>query len=122
MKLLNKLITKTAIYKHLNDSYEQALRDVEALTSEKCERFTLRIPLDYNGNFREFEIYMKPNEIADMLKLWSEKYPKWYELEKLIKDKMNIIKQIKKIRTHVNKLDKKDENVKAIKQLIKEVL
>lgn len=32
------------------------------------------------------------------------------------------IKVIKKIRTHVNKLDKKDENVKEIKRLIKEVL
>ena len=29
MKLLNKLITKTAIYKHLKDLYEQALKDCE---------------------------------------------------------------------------------------------
>lgn len=34
MKLLNKLITKTAIYKHLKDLYEQALKDCEELQGQ----------------------------------------------------------------------------------------
>lgn len=84
MKLLNKLITKTAIYKHLNELY-----------------IGLQAKYDYlkisNDNTREF---------ANELK----------------KDITNKLKQLRKIRTYVNKLDKKDENVKEIKKLIKEVL
>ena len=84
MKLLNKLITKTAIYKHLKDLYEQALKEYGQMF------------YDYNIDKSYIEHYKKT----------SEKY----------------IKQIKKIRARVNKLDKKDENVKEIKKLIKEVL
>lgn len=84
MKLINKLITKTAIYKHLKDLYEQALKDVEL------------IEVKINNTYEEMKV--------------------------LKEDRKQTLKTLRKIRTHVNKLDKKDENVKAIKQLIKEVL
>lgn len=84
MKLLNKLITKTAIYKHLNELY-----------------IGLQAKYDYlkisNDNTREF-------------------------VNELKQDITNKLKVIRKIRARVNKLDKKDENVKEIKRLIKEVL
>lgn len=84
MKLINRLITKTAIYKHLKDLYEQALKEYGQML------------YNYNIGKSYIEHYKKT----------SEKY----------------IKQIKKIRARVNKLDKKNENVKEIKRLIKEVL
>ena len=96
MKLLNKLITKTAIYKHLKDLYEQALKDNEQLRD------------------RVNDLIDKKNEV-------SEQYHK-LQYSRKMEDAENVEKLLKKIRTHVNKLDKKDENVKEIKRLIKEVL
>lgn len=84
MKLINKLITKTAIYKHLNELY------IGLQAKYDCLKIS-------NDNTRGF---------ADELK----------------KDITNKLKVIRKIRARVNKLDKKDENVKEIKRLIKEVL
>lgn len=84
MKLLNKLITKTAIYKHLNELY---------------------IGLQAKYDYLKIS-YDNTKEFADELK----------------KDITNKLKVIRKIRARVNKLDKKDENVKEIKRLIKEVL
>lgn len=96
MKLLNKLITKTAIYKHLKDLYEQALKDNEQLRD------------------RVNDLIDKKNEV-------SEQYHKLQYTRKM-EDAENVEKLLKKIRARVNKLDKKDENVKEIKRLIKEVL
>ena len=91
MKLINKLITKTAIYKHLKDLYEQALRDAEILQE----------------NARK-----DCKDIQELQKMLGEAES----------DNIKYFKIIKKIRARVNKLDKKDENVKEIKRLIKEVL
>ena len=87
MKLINKLITKTAIYKHLKDLYEQALRDCESWQDQ-----------------------------AKDLKFYYDQYKDFHNQTTKLKS------TLRKIRTHVNKLDKKDENVKEIKRLIKEVL
>lgn len=167
MKLINKLITKTAIYKHLNDLYEQALRDCEELQENarkdcndiqelkkllsksdsellelkekynklsndyvelnksdyaieirqlknECNR--LQILLNMEKSTAETTAQMKIKEFKKEFDLCKEQYD-WY-----FNETMKLKQAIRKIRTHVNKLDKKDENVKAIKQLIKEVL
>lgn len=109
MNLLNKLITKTAIYKHLNDLYEQTLRDCEELQYKVKEN---NITIDfYKKSYESTEnAYYNLNTQFDKLNINVKETNKYYT------------KLLKKIRAHVNKLDKKDENVKAIKQLIKEVL
>lgn len=115
MKLINKLITKTAIYKHLKDLYEQALRDNEFLT-EKYNKLVERnnkLVDEYNNAIdKQNSLCIEFNEeITKMRKNVLEMFNNQVGIE-----------QLKKIRTHVNKLDKKDENVKEIKRLIKEVL
>lgn len=87
MKLINKLITKTAIYKHLKDLYEQALRDCESWQDQ-----------------------------AKDLKFYYDQYKDFHNQTTKLKS------TLRKIRARVNKLDKKNENVKEIKRLIKEVL
>lgn len=91
MKLINKLIAKTAIYKHLNALYQQALKDMELLQEDARKDC---------------------KDIQELQKMLGE----------VESDNIKYFKIIKKIKTHVNKLDKKDENVKEIKKLIKEVL
>lgn len=167
MKLINKLITKTAIYKHLKDLYEQALKDMEALQDNarkdckdiqglknllsksdsellelkekynklsndyvelnksdytieirqlknECNR--LQILLNMEKSTAETTVQMKIKEFKKEFDLCKEQYD-WY-----FNETMKLKQAIRRIRARVNKLDKKDENVKTIKQLIKEVL
>ena len=167
MKLINKLITKTAIYKHLKDLYEQALRNVEVLQSntrkdckdiqelknllsksdsellelkEKYDKLSndyvelnksdyaieirqlknecnrLQILLNMEKSTAETTVQMKIKEFKKEFDLCKEQYD-WY-----FNETMKLKQAIRKIRARVNKLDKKDENVKEIKRLIKEVL
>lgn len=178
MKLINKLITKTAIYKHLKDLYEQALKDNDAYfnrvnkliddknkISEQFHNMQVEYSKMQNDIFQiqKFNInqekYISENqrlykELEYYTKKEQEYFDKYYslcveidylinnnnfyfeeidlknakkvliEINKLIKNKKTgeIKKKLKKIRARVNKLDKKDENVKEIKRLIKEVL
>ena len=56
MKLLNKLITKTAIYKHLKELYEQALRDCKELQdkNEQLEENKTKNIQEYNKMLNEY--------------------------------------------------------------------
>ena len=76
-----------------------------------------KLNIDYEYSINQYnELVEKKNQIAE----------ENHNLKKILSEAesgiMTLEKYFKKIRTLVNKLDKKDENVKAIKQLIKEVL
>lgn len=99
MKLLNKLITKTAIYKHLKDLYEQALKmaETERDYAETTRRNYEKIKEKYHNLKKDIDIYQQ-EYIGHKNKI------------KLDKKAFNYILKV------ARRLNRKDEDVKLIKK------
>ena len=108
-KLFDWIAERTPQYKHLKDLYEQALRDCVELQYDIQEN---NINIDfYKNSFENTQkAYTELEDLFDKLNNNTKEANKYYT------------KLFKKIRARVNKLDKKDKNVKEIKRLIKEIL
>lgn len=95
MKILDWFIEKTPKYRQLLYDAKMNYADVDY----------------YKKSYENTQkAYIELNDLFDRLNNNMKETNKYYT------------KQIKKINTLLNKLDKKDTNVKAIKQLIKEML
>ena len=102
MKILDWFIEKTPKYRQLLYDYRQLLYNAKMNYAD----------VDYYKKSYENtqKAYIELNDLFDRLNNNMKETNKYYT------------KQIKKINTLLNKLDKKDTNVKAIKRLIKEML
>lgn len=99
MKLINKLIAKTAIYKHLKDLYEQALKDNDAY----FDRINKLID-DKN------KIAEKYHNLKKDIDIYQQEYIGHKNKIKLDKKAFNYILKV------ARRLNRKDEDVKLIKK------